>query len=400
MSARTADGGSRAVWRVEGDPLVSGTPGGPLTGLRVAVKDLFAVAGQQVGAGNPTWLAEAQVETSNARAVGALLDAGADVRGLAQTDEFAYSLSGTNVHYGTPPNPAAPGHVPGGSSSGPASAVALGLADIGLGTDTAGSIRVPASYCGLVSIRPTHGVVSTAGLLPLAPSFDTVGWLARDAGTLALVGDVLLPEAPVPPLTTAVLATDLFDLAEADVATAARTAGRQLAAVAGLEGRTVPALCDGRLDDWRTAFRAVQAAQAWRCDGRWVTDHPGALGPGITDRFAQAALVTAAQENAAADVLRTAAAMLIDRIPPGTAVLLPATGTTAPPVHMTADEKAATRSGTFALTCLASLAGLPAVVLARLEAGGRPVGLCALAGPGQDRALLDLALRVDEVSRP
>ncbi len=394
--------GSRAVWRVEGDPLVAGTPGGPLAGLRVAVKDLYAVAGQRIGAGNPAWLAEAPVEASNAWAVGALLDAGADVRGLAQTDEFAYSLSGTNVHYGTPPNPAAPGYVPGGSSNGPASAVALDLADVGLGSDTAGSIRVPASYCGLVSLRPTHGVVSSAGLLPLAPSFDTVGWLARDARTLARVGDVLLPAAPArsEPVTTALVPTDLLDLADADVATAVRSACRRLQGAPGIEVRTIPALCDGRLDDWRTAFRTVQAAQAWRCNGRWITDHPGALGPGISDRFAQAARVTVEQEDRAAEVLRTAAGALVDRLPPGTAVLLPATGTPAPPLHMTAEQKAATRSGTFALTCLASLAGLPAVVLARLEVRGRPVGLCALAGPGQDRALLDLALRVAEVSRP
>ncbi|MGW2557062.1 amidase family protein [Streptomyces sp. NPDC001635] len=135
---------------VRGEPLVAGSSAGPLRRVGVAVKDLFVVAGQRIGAGNPAWLAETEEEPSNAWAVGALLAAGADVLGIAHTDEFAYSLSGTNAHYGTPPNPAAPGRVPGGSSSGPASAVGLRQADAGLGSDTAGSIRVPASYCGLL----------------------------------------------------------------------------------------------------------------------------------------------------------------------------------------------------------------------------------------------------------
>ena len=168
----------------------------PLAGESVAVKDLYAVAGQRVGAGNPAWLDQAAVETSNAWAVQQLLEAGADVAGIARTDEFAYSLAGTNAQYGTPPNPKAPRRISGGSSSGSSSAVSLGHASIGLGTDTGGSIRVPAAYQGLWGIRTTHGLVPTDGLLPLAPSFDTVGWLTRSPALLARVGETLLPEGP------------------------------------------------------------------------------------------------------------------------------------------------------------------------------------------------------------
>ena len=167
------------VWRAVGDPLVAPTASGPLDGLTVAVKDLYAVPGQPVGAGNPTYLREAPVETAPAAAVAALLAAGASIRGIARTDEFAYNLTGRNAHHGTPPNSAAPTRLPGGSSSGSASAVGLGTAEIGIGTDTAGSVRVPASYQGLWGLRTTHGTVSRDGLLPLAPSFDTVGWLTR-----------------------------------------------------------------------------------------------------------------------------------------------------------------------------------------------------------------------------
>jgi amidase len=192
-----------SIWREHGTPLLpplgSGPLGSePLKGRTVAVKDLFAVAGFPTGAGNPTWLAHAAPEPEDAWAVRALRTAGAAIAGIAQTDELAFSLSGANAHYGTPPNAAAPGLVTGGSSSGPAAAVAAGQADIGLGTDTAGSVRVPASVCGLFGLRPTHGAVPADGALHLAPSFDTIGWLTADAALLAAVGSVLLPPPASP----------------------------------------------------------------------------------------------------------------------------------------------------------------------------------------------------------
>ena len=173
------------IWHLIGHPLIPPTAPGPLNGETIAVKDLFAVAGFPVGAGNPTYLAEAAPAPTHAVAVQALLAAGAEIRGIARTDEFAYSIAGTNAHYGTPPNPRVPSRLPGGSSSGPAAAVAMGHASIGLGTDTAGSIRVPASYQGLWGLRTTHGSVSGDGLLPLAPSFDAIGWLTRTPELLA-----------------------------------------------------------------------------------------------------------------------------------------------------------------------------------------------------------------------
>ena len=179
----------RSVWRTVGDPLWQGAWEGALAGLTVAVKDLFAIKGYRIGAGNPAFLADARPETTTAAAVTDLLRGGASLRGIARTDEFAYSIAGDNVHYGTPPNGALPGALPGGSSSGPASAVATGQAEIGLATDTAGSVRVPASYQGLWGLRTTHGLVPRQGLLPLAQSFDTIGWLTRDGATLQRVVD-------------------------------------------------------------------------------------------------------------------------------------------------------------------------------------------------------------------
>ena len=269
------------VWRELGNPLVSGAPDGPLTGSTVAVKDLYDVAGHPVGAGNPTWLASAEPAAAHAPVVAALLAAGASVRGITRTDELAYSLYGVNDHYGTPPNPAAPGRAPGGSSSGSAAAVALGAATIGLGTDTGGSIRVPAAYQGLYGIRTTHGLVSRDGLVPLAPTFDAVGWLTRDAKELARVGEVLLP--PSPGGSRELIAfPELFDVADPEVAEVVSASV------------TYRSLSPGRLplDAWREAFIVLQAWEAWQAHGGWLEGRMDALGADVRGRFERGRQVT------------------------------------------------------------------------------------------------------------
>src|SRR6188768_3826585 len=164
---------------------------GPLDGLTFAVKDLIDVAGHRTGCGNPTWLATHPPATVSAICVEQLLAAGATCLGKTITDEIAFSLLGENHFYGTPLNPAAPDRVPGGSSSGSASAVACGLVDFAVGTDTGGSIRVPASNCGIFGLRPSHGLISVAGVMPFAPKLDTVGLFARDIDILQRATAVL-----------------------------------------------------------------------------------------------------------------------------------------------------------------------------------------------------------------
>src|SRR5512145_1881018 len=196
---------------------IAGAPAGPLAGLTFAAKDLFDVAGYPTGGGNPDWARQNPMPTRHAWAVQRLLDAGATLIGKTITDEVSLGILGENAFEGTPLNPRAPEHVPGGSSSGSAAAVAAGLCDTALGTDTGGSVRVPASFCGLYGIRPTHGRLDLAGMLPQAPSSDTAGWFARDAGTFARVSAVLLGE-PIPASlpTRLVVAVDAFGVVDAE----------------------------------------------------------------------------------------------------------------------------------------------------------------------------------------
>lgn len=377
------------VWRVVGDPLVPGSGEGPLVGERVAVKDLYAVAGHAIGAGNPTWLDAAEAEPTSAWAVQRLLDAGAEVAGIAHTDEFAYSLAGTNAHYGVPPNPRAPGRISGGSSSGSASAVSLGQATIGLGTDTGGSVRVPAAYQGLWGIRTSHGAVPVEGLLPLAPSFDAVGWLTGDASVLRRVGEVLLPPTESAPSLheQLVLVPALLAISDTDVA---ETVDRwALERDAGAVTWSLP-----DLGQWLAAFQRVQAWEAWRSDGAWLGERLESLGPDVRGRFETASRITAAEVAREREALVRARTeireMVGDRV-----LVLPSASSLAPEAGpRLAENLQAVRDATMRLTCVAGIGGLPAVSVPLSTAAGLPCGACLVAGPGRDRDLLALAERI------
>ena len=197
-------------------------------------------------------------------AVVRLLRAGAEVVGKTVTDELAYSLNGRNVHFGTPTNSEAPGRICGGSSCGSASAVAGGLCDVALGSDTGGSIRVPASYCGLFGLRPTHGRIPLDGVMPLAPSFDTVGWFARDAETLERVGAVLLGEdAQAFGFRRLLLAEDAFALAKPSAQAALRPLVERLEIRLGRALSLRPGDPEG-LARWSERFRVLQGREIRR----------------------------------------------------------------------------------------------------------------------------------------
>lgn len=382
----------RSIWRLLGSPLVAGAASGPLRGESVAVKDLFEVAGFAVGAGNPAYLAESRPAATTAPAAASLLAAGADVLGIAQTDEFAYSIAGRNSHYGAPVNVASPGSIPGGSSSGPASAVASGQASIGLGTDTAGSIRVPASYQGLWGLRATHGAIDTSGLLPLAPSFDAVGWLIRSPGVLlraaaASLDDsrqVHIPaEVAIAPATQAEISPGVRD--------AFSTSVERL-----VEARRFPPPDRVQLPDLTEAaalFRTMQAAEAWQVHGDWVLRHPGCLGPEIAARFAYAASVTTDQHRGAIAGLERIRASL-DAALAGRALLLPSTATTAPRLDADAELIDNIRTSTLRLTCLAGIGGYPALSVPALRVDGIPAGLCLLGPRFSDLALIKSGQRI------
>lgn len=361
----------RSVWRVVGDPLLAGADVGPLRGETLAVKDLFAVEGHRTGAGVPSWLGESAVAERSADAVQRLLDAGASVAGIARTDQLAYSLAGDNPHYGTPINPAVPGGLPGGSSSGSATAVATGAATIGLGTDTGGSVRVPASYQGLWGLRTTWRAVPATGVVPLAADFDTVGLLTRTADLLARAATVLLGGQPGG--TPGALLTTAVGVAEFD------------AWASGLRPVQLPDLAAAA-----EVFRVHQARQAWQAHGAWIGAHPDALRGAARERFEAAAHISDEQAERAAAELADLRERIDDAL--GDSVLvLPSAASAAPRVWDTEETVDRLRSATLRLTCVAGITGRPAVSAPLLTTGGGPLGVQLVGPRGSDVELVRLA---------
>ena len=272
------------------EPL-AGAAQGPLAGLTAAVKDMYDIAEERTGGGNPDWLAAHRPALVDAAAVRKLLLGGATIIGKTVCDEFFFSVTGANAHYGTPINPRAPGRLPGGSSSGSAAATAAGACDFALGSDTGGSVRVPATFCGVYGIRPTHGRIDMTGAMPMAPSFDVPGWFASGPGVFRRVGEVLLEGAGVraKPRQLIIL-DDAFAEADAEVASLLRAAIDTMAS--DLPKPIHEAVAPGGFDTWRESFRVIQAREIWSIYGPFVERHQPKLGPGIRERMAFAATVS------------------------------------------------------------------------------------------------------------
>lgn len=381
------------AWVPHGRFTIAGAPGGPLAGLGFAAKDLFDVAGHPTGAGNPTWLATHPVPARHSPVVAQLLAAGATLMGKVLTDELAYSLHGDNLHYGSPVNVRDPDRVTGGSSSGSAAAVTAGLVDFALGTDTGGSTRVPASYCGIWGLRTTHGLVSSEGLVPLHPSFDTVTWLAADGAVFERVGGVLLPETAWA-ARRLLLPRDAWELADDVFGEPLQRAQRALGADLGAEGEPLRIAGETGLPAWRQVYATAGAAEGWRVHGDWIARHQPVFAPAIAGRWKAASQVGAEAAAAAraswAQVRADVRALLGD----DGVLLLPSAASLAPRRDADAADVDAVRLRTMAITCIAGLAGLPQVSLPVRTKGADMLGLSLLGPAGSDLALIRLARRL------
>jgi len=373
---------------------IEGRPGGPLAGLTFAAKDLFDVAGTPTGGGNPDWARQNPVPTRHAWAVQTLLDAGTTLVGKTITDEVSLGILGENAFEGTPLNPAAPGHVPGGSSSGSASAVAQGLCDTALGTDTGGSVRVPASFCGLYGIRPTHGRLDLTGMLPQAPSSDTTGWFARDAGTFARISEVLLGEAIPDALPTRIIiATDAFGFAEPATAAALEPMLRRLRALipdARLEVMATPGL-----SAWGRAQRVLQPVEAWETFREWVERDNPRFAFSVAKGLVLGAMSGEAERGWAELMRREVRGRMAHLLPAGSVLAMPTTPFAAPKAGLPLPALTPLRDQILCLCAQGGLAGHPQVSVPGAMVEGRPVGLSLLAARGADTLLIRTALALE-----
>jgi amidase len=324
-----------------------------------------------------------------------LLDAGASIIGKTVTDEVSLGILGENAHDGTPLNPAAPGRVPGGSSSGSASAVAGGVCGFALGTDSGGSVRVPASFCGLHGIRPTHGRINFAGITVQSPSADTCGWFARDAATFARVGEVLCG-APLPERlpSTLLVATDAFGFADPAVQDALAPLVERLAAVIGQ--RRDETLAPQGLSVWQRAQRVLQSSESWRTFQPWLDTCNPRLAFSVARGLVFGSALTDAERSAAALMREEARARLRLLLPPGTVMCLPTTPFPAPARGLPLSELDFLRERISCLTSHGGLTGVPQVSLPGAAVDGAPVGLSVIGPHGSDLDLMLVARRFAE----
>lgn len=367
---------------------IPGTPFGRLDGLRFAVKDVIDVAGVPTTAGSTAWATSHPTPQRNAAAVDLLLAAGASLVGKTVSDELAFSVNGTNPHHGTPRNPAAPDRMPGGSSSGSASAVAAAECDVALGTDTGGSIRVPASYCGVFGFRPTWGRIPFEGVNALSPSFDTVGWLARDAAVLRRTGEVLLDEQSEDggPALTLVPVAEGLELADDHVAAELTTTLH-----ASFPGRVVPARrLRVDLRAWARVRGLIQSYETWRLHGAWAQEHADQLGRGVGARLLACADTTRAEFVRACADREAIIAFLDDAVGPTDVLVLPSAPAPAPLLTASPEELVRQRDRIFPLMAPAALWGGPQVSVPGCVPGGLPVGLGLMVPPYRDLDLLAL----------
>jgi len=375
------------------DVLLPGASNGPLFNRTFAVKDIYDIAGHTTGCGNPDWLRTHQPAAETAPAVARLLAAGADMMGKTITDELAFSIIGANHHHGTPLNSACPDRVPGGSSSGSASAVAGGAVDFALGSDTGGSVRAPASFCGIVGFRPSHGRIPLDHVMPLAPSFDTCGWFVRDPLLLESVGRVLLQDhAPTPAAGSFLLAEDAFAVPVPAAQEALQLARRRAEQVLG--PATMVTVAPEGLAVWRDTFRLLQFSEIWQTHGAWIEAVSPDFGPGIRERFITARDVDPALVAAAASRREEIARRMDDLLADGAILCLPAAPDAAPLKEAGHAAFEDFRSRILTLTCIAGLARLPQVSLPLARVAGCPIALSLIAGHGNDSLLLDAARRL------
>jgi amidase len=376
------------------DAVVENAADGPLAGLTLGVKDIFDVKGYVSGWGNPDRFAEGAIATATAPAVQRLLDAGARFIGKTQTEELAFSMIGQNLHFAHPVNPKAPDRITGGSSSGSAAAVAGGLVDIGTGSDTGGSVRVPASFCGLIGLRTTQGLISLEGTMPLASSFDTFGWFARDAEMYERVGAVMLGADRRHIGKHRFISLPGLDELVSGPAEATAY-GRMRRVIENTLGPVHAAKAPPfGIDELYWATRKLQAHEAWAARGDWLSVKGRRVGQAIYDRFAFGRTVSredVGEETGRRDAFRAAFGDLLgdDGI-----LVLPTVPCAAPRADSTAEQLGAFRERAIRLLCWSGLSGFPQISLPLGSVDGAPFGISLLGPAGSDMTLIRLGRSV------
>mgnify|MGYP001450977369 FL=1 len=359
---------------------------GLLSNLNFVLKDMCDVKNLKTSCGNPDFFKKCDFANDYAPFLKDLLNEGPVLKGITVCDEFFYSLIGENGHYGTPTNLNAPSCVPGGSSSGSAAALTTDLYDFSIGSDTGGSVRIPASFCGLIGMRPTHNRINTKGVYPMAPSFDTVGWFANNPEIFQKVGNVLLNniERSNVDFKQYVVAEDLLELCDAEVQDNFNN----------YINVNIPNINKTRLSTNTKAiiadnFRILQGAEVKENIIPWIEKNKPNISPEIRSRIDMASKITDIEVNRALIFRKTLIDEIEKSLPEGTIAVFPTSPFSAPKSGQDDESLGSFRKRLMELTSIAGMTSRPQITIPRLKDKSGPVGISLLGWKYSDEILLN-----------
>ena len=359
---------------------------GLLSNLNFVLKDMCDVKNFKTSCGNPDFFKKCDFANDYAPFLKDLLNEGPVLKGITVCDEFFYSLIGENGHYGTPTNLNAPSCVPGGSSSGSAAALTTDLYDFSIGSDTGGSVRIPASFCGLIGMRPTHNRINTKGVYPMAPSFDTVGWFANSPEIFQKVGNVLLNniERSNVDFKQYVVAEDLLELCDAEVQDNFNN----------YINVNIPNINKTRLSTNTKAiiadnFRILQGAEVKENIIPWIEKNKPNISPEIRSRIDMASKITDIEVSRALTFRNNLIDEIKKSLPEGTIAVFPTSPFSAPKSGQDDESLGSFRKRLMELTSIAGMTSRPQITIPRLKDKSGPVGISLLGWKYSDEILLN-----------
>ena len=359
---------------------------GPLSDLTFVVKDMCEIKGFKSSCGNPDFYEKCLPADDFAPFLKDILNKGATLKGITICDEFFYSLIGENGHYGTPANLNAPGCVPGGSSSGSAAALTTNLYDFSIGSDTGGSVRVPASFCGLLGIRPTHNRINTKGVYPMAPTFDTIGWFAKDIKTFKKIGFTVLnhKDKTKNSFKDFVIAEDILELANPNI----------IHLFNNYINNSFPEIKKIRLskqtkDVIADNFRILQGGEIVENVIPWILKNKPKISPEINNRIEMAIKITKDEINQAVKFRENLKKEIELTLPEGLIALFPTTPFSSPKCGQSDKQLSSYRKKLMEFTSIAGMTSRPQISIPKFKDNTGPIGISLLGWRYSDEVLLE-----------
>tara|TARA_B110000090_G_scaffold118526_2_gene131943 strand:+ start:1768 stop:2904 length:1137 start_codon:yes stop_codon:yes gene_type:complete len=359
---------------------------GNLKNLKFVLKDMCDVKNIKTSCGNPDFYKACEPAKKHAEFLSNILSEGAILEGITICDEFFYSVIGENSHYGTPKNLNAPNCVPGGSSSGSAAALTTDLFDFSIGSDTGGSVRVPASFCGLLGIRPTHGRINANGVYPMAPSFDTIGWFSNNIKTFQKIGEVLLDKNENENITfnQFVIAEDLLELVDTDIKNQFNSYYKELH----------PNIKHIRLSKFSKSeiadnFRILQAGEIKEHVIPWIEKNKPKISLEINSRIEMASKISPLEIDAAKTFRQEIISEINNSLPEGDIAIFPTTPFSAPKCGQSDQDLGSDRKKIMEMTSIAGMTSRPQISIPKFKGKTGPVGISILGWQYSDEILLN-----------